>query len=173
MTTNSDDQISQTSGATSNSTPTAKIVTLSTPAPRSSAAKNFLEQQPETPEVSAAEIPETPLENLDIPALEDVAKAAKRQQNRIANKTRKAAIPTPTNSDRKHKAAVRYMQQHGIKDAESIDYTRLNCDIPRDLHNWLNMFSRSGSGEYASMTEIVIDQLGDFAKERGFKVGKK
>lgn len=132
-----DDKTPQAPG----STPTAKIVTLKTPAPRSSAAKGFLGETPE---------------NIETQPLAKAEKAAK-----------------PTKLDRKHKAAVRYMQQHGIEDAESIDYTRLNCDIPSDLHKWLNMFSRSGSGEFASMTEIVIEQLGNFAKERGFKVGKK
>lgn len=136
MNTKSDDQ-----APIAGSTPTAKIVTLQTPAPRSSAAKGFLGETPE---------------NIETTTSTKVEKAVK-----------------PTKSDRKHKAAVRYMQQHGIEDAESIDYIRLNCDIPSDLHKWLNMFSRSGSGEFASMTEIVIEQLGNFAKERGFTVGKK
>lgn len=69
--------------------------------------------------------------------------------------------------ERKHKAAIRYMQQQGIKDIESVDFLRLNCDIPEKLHVWLNVFART-SKEYNSMTEIVIEQLGKFAKKHGF-----
>lgn len=72
-------------------------------------------------------------------------------------------------SDKSYKACIRYMQDHGITDPDSLEFKRLNCDIPRDLHNWLNVFARS-SNEYSSMTEIVIQELGRFAKERGFKV---
>lgn len=72
-------------------------------------------------------------------------------------------------SDKSYKACVRYMQDQGITDPSSLEFKRLNCDIPKDLHNWLNVFGRTSS-EYSSMTEIVIEQLGKFAKERGFKV---
>ncbi|MCK4108863.1 hypothetical protein [Acinetobacter radioresistens] len=72
--------------------------------------------------------------------------------------------------ERKQKAAVRYMQQQGIEDINSIDFTRLNCDIPSDLHEFLNKFSRTKGTGYSSMTEIVIEKLGEFAKQHGFKV---
>lgn len=74
-------------------------------------------------------------------------------------------------SERKHRASVRYMQQHGIKNVDDLEYLRLNCDIPKELHIWLFSFARSSS-EYSSVTEIVIDKLGELAKEHGFKVNK-
>lgn len=78
--------------------------------------------------------------------------------------------PAPSKiSDKSYKACIRYMQDNGITDPDSLEFKRLNCDIPRELHNWLNVFARS-SNEYSSMTEIVIQELGRFAKERGFKV---
>jgi len=46
---------------------------------------------------------------------------------------------------------------------------RLNCEIPKELHTWLNLYARSNHSEYKSMTAIVINLLGNFAIERGFK----
>lgn len=81
-----------------------------------------------------------------------------------------APAPKPE-LEKSHKACVRYMQEHGITDPSSLEFKRLNCEIPKDLHNFLNVFARS-SNEYSSMTEIVIRELGRFAKEHGFKVEK-
>lgn len=135
-----------------NNAPTAKKVSLNTPTPRSGIAKSFLGEEVGTPE------------NIEQPA----------QNRSVSEKSLSPANTVKNNAgDRKHKAAIRYMQQQGIKDVDSIKYTRLNCDIPAELHNWLNMFSRSGNEDYSSMTEIVIEQLGNFAKEHGFKVRKK
>lgn len=149
----------QTTGA-----PTAKTVSLNTPTPRSQAAKSFLTQETETQEE-----PKNPaiLEQLTekVEQLGGIVEKIQEQQSEPVRK--KLSV-----SDRKHKAAVRYMQQQGIKDLDSINYTRLNCDIPSDLHSWLNMFARSG-GDYSSMTEIAIELLGTFAKEHGFKVREK
>ncbi|NUF45017.1 hypothetical protein [Acinetobacter pittii] len=74
--------------------------------------------------------------------------------------------------DGRYKSTKRYMDQHGISDISSIDFARLNCDIPKELHVWLNVFAKTND-EYGSMTEVVIDQLGKFAKERGFVAKKK
>ena len=79
-------------------------------------------------------------------------------------------VPTKSKSlEKKQKAYLRYMQDHRIANIESLEFTRLNCDIPTELHTWLNVYARSKL-EYTSMTEIVIDLLGKFAKERGFKI---
>lgn len=80
----------------------------------------------------------------------------------------KAQVPeVDKNAERKQKAFKRFMDQHDISDLETLDLKRLNCEIPKQLHVWLHMYSRSG-GEYNSMTEIVIDLLSDFAQENGF-----
>lgn len=136
--------------------PTAKTVSLTTPAPRSSVAQNFLDKKPSEPENIEQTAQATPLESF--------VESANSKQNTKLKKL--------NSSDRKHKAAVRYMQQQGIEDLDSINYTRFNVDIPSDLHNFLNMFARSG-GDYSSMTEIAIEVLGKFAKEHGFKVRTK
>lgn len=74
-------------------------------------------------------------------------------------------------NDRKQKAAARFMADHGITDASTLDFTRINCDIPKSLHKWLNVYARS-SDDYSSMTEIVLELLGKFAKENGYTVPK-
>jgi hypothetical protein len=164
MTNQSKDDLTPAINTTSSSTPTAKTVSLTPPpSSRSDMAKGFLAQNPETLEEPV--VAESPSKlNDELGPVEGFLKDVK--------KTKAAKNKKLSSGDRKHKAAVRYMQQQGIEDVESIDYTRLNCDIPSDLHNWLNMYSRSG-GEYSSMTEIAIEVLGNFAKEYGFKVGKK
>ena len=93
-------------------------------------------------------------------------------QGEDVSKTDTTPVAVPVNSkisDKSYKACIRYMQNHGITDPNSLEFKRLNCDIPLELHNWLNVYARSSS-EYNSMTEIVIHQLSKFAKERGFKV---
>lgn len=158
MTTNSQDK-------PNTSTPTTKTVSLETPAPRSNIAKSFLEQKDE---------PTRDPENLEKSTTQAATKdpiVAIDAFTALAKKTGAPKHKKLTSSDRKYKAAVRYMQQHGIQDNESIEYTRLNCDIPSELHNWLNMYARSG-GEFSSMTEIAIEVLGSFAKKHGFTVNK-
>lgn len=158
MTTNSQDK-------PNTSTPTTKTVSLTTPAPRSDIAKSFLEQKDEP-----TRDPEN-LEKRTIKATVNDSVADIDALTALAKKTGRPKHKKLTSSDRKYKAAVRYMQQQGIEDDEAIEYTRLNCDIPSDLHNWLNMYSRSG-GEFSSMTEIAIEVLGNFAKEHGFTLNK-
>lgn len=89
----------------------------------------------------------------------------------VSKNTKTDKITKSVKSERKHRASVRYMQQHGIKNVDDLEYLRLNCDIPKELHTWLFSFARSSS-EYSSVTEIVIDKLGELAKEHGFKVKK-
>lgn len=71
-----------------------------------------------------------------------------------------------------YKTYIQYMLDHGVKNPDSLDFKRLNCDIPQELHTWLNIYARSNQSEYTSMTEIVISLLGKFAKENGFKIKK-
>jgi len=89
----------------------------------------------------------------------------------VSKNTKTDKTTKSVKSERKHRASVRYMQQHGIKNVDDLKYLRLNCDIPKELHTWLFAFARSSS-EYSSVTEIVIDKLGELAKEHGFKVKK-
>ncbi|HCA5286880.1 TPA: hypothetical protein MW252_002997 [Acinetobacter nosocomialis] len=72
----------------------------------------------------------------------------------------------------RYKSTKRYMEEFGITDISSIDFKRLNCDIPKELHLWLNNYAK-GDDNYISMTNIIIDLLGKFAKERGFSPKKK
>lgn len=74
--------------------------------------------------------------------------------------------------DGRYKSLKRYMDEFDITDISSIDIKRLNCDIPKDLHLWLNTYAK-GDDNYVSMTNIIIDLLGKFAKERGFNPKKK
>ena len=53
-------------------------------------------------------------------------------------------------NDRKQKAAARFMADHGITDASTLDFTRINCDIPKSLHKWLNVYARS-SDDYLGL----------------------
>lgn len=89
----------------------------------------------------------------------------------VTKNTKTEKTTRSVKSERKHRASVRYMQQHGIKNVDDLEYLRLNCDIPKELHTWLFNFARS-SDEYSSVTEIVIDKLGELAKANGFKVKK-
>lgn len=108
---------------------------LTTPTPRSQAAKAFLQSGNEAPEQQQVE---------------------------------KVVVKKSVATDRKQKAAARYMAQHGITDVSTLEFTRINCDIPKQLHRWLNVHARS-SDDVGSMTEIVLELLGQYAKERGFK----
>ncbi|WP_322977421.1 hypothetical protein [Acinetobacter pittii] len=87
-----------------------------------------------------------------------------------------AVIPeNPKKSDEldgRYKSLKRYMEEFGITDVSSIDIKRLNCDIPKDLHLWLNIYAK-GDDNYGSMTNIIVELLGKFAKERGFTPKKK
>lgn len=73
-------------------------------------------------------------------------------------------------SAKNQKAYIQYMQDQGLEDVNDLNFKRLNCDIPKELHCWLNVYARSNTSKYKSMTEIAIDVLGKFAKKRGFKV---
>lgn len=75
-----------------------------------------------------------------------------------------------THSAKNQKAYIQYMQDQGVENVNDLNFKRLNCDIPKELHCWLNVYARSNTSEYKSMTEIVIDLLGKFAKQRGFKI---
>jgi hypothetical protein len=74
--------------------------------------------------------------------------------------------------DGRYKSTKRYMDEFGITDFSSIDFKRLNCDIPKDLHLWLNLYSKQEE-KYGSMTAIIIELLGKFAKEQGFEPKNK
>lgn len=75
-----------------------------------------------------------------------------------------------TDSKKNQKAYIQYMQDQGVENINYLNFKRLNCDIPKELHCWLNVYARSNPSEYKSMTEIVIHSLDKFAKQRGFKI---
>lgn len=72
--------------------------------------------------------------------------------------------------ERKRKNFKRFMDFHNINDVDELELKRLNCEIPKELHTWLNVYSRSNVSDYGSMTEIVIDLLNKFAHEQGFSM---
>ncbi|MBJ8481071.1 hypothetical protein I6M70_17065 [Acinetobacter pittii] len=72
----------------------------------------------------------------------------------------------------RYNASILYMELFDIEDFNSIEYTRFNCYIPKDLHKWLSVYSKSNSDGH-TMTDIAIKLLGQFAKEHGFKPKKK
>lgn len=65
-----------------------------------------------------------------------------------------------------------FVEERKDQNINDRDLKRLNCEIPKQLHTWLNVYARSNSSGYRTMTEIVIKVLDEFAKERGFKVTK-
>jgi len=69
---------------------------------------------------------------------------------------------------KKQKSAVRFIQDHTRENIDNFQIKRLSCDIPKQLHTWLYTYARLNA-EYNSATDLVIDILGDFAKERGFQ----
>lgn len=73
-------------------------------------------------------------------------------------------------SPRNQKAFIQYMKDQGVENISNLDFKRLNCEIPKELHTWLNVYARSNVSEYKSMTEIVIKILAEFARQRGFRV---
>ncbi|RLL19038.1 hypothetical protein [Acinetobacter chengduensis] len=72
--------------------------------------------------------------------------------------------------ERKRKNFKNFMEFHKIHDVDDLELKRLNCEIPKELHTWLNVYSRSNVSDYGSMTEIVIDLLNKFAHEQGFSM---
>lgn len=66
------------------------------------------------------------------------------------------------------KEYLQYLQEQGVEEVNDLKFKRLNCDIPQELHYWLNLYARSNVSKYKSMTEIVIDVLEKFARKRGF-----
>lgn len=70
--------------------------------------------------------------------------------------------------NKKHKSAVKFIQDHTQEHIDNFQIKRLNCDIPEQLHTWIYAYSRLNN-KYSSATDLVIDVLGNFAKERGFQ----
>lgn len=68
-------------------------------------------------------------------------------------------------SSKKKEEDVQYVQDKGVEKVNELKFKRLNCDIPKELHCWLNLYARSNTSEYKSMTQILIDVLDKFARE--------
>lgn len=71
-------------------------------------------------------------------------------------------------ASKKQKSAVKFIQNHTRENIDNFQIKRLNCDIPEQLHTWIYAYARLNA-EYNSATDLVIDILGGFAKERGFQ----
>jgi hypothetical protein len=109
--------------------------------------------------------------NLALPT--DRASLARSFANPETNdKSDEAGKPIKKNElNGRYKSSIHYMEMFDIEDYSSIDYTRFNCYIPKDLHVWLGVYAKTSDSN--SMTDIVIKLLGQFAKEHGFKPKNK
>lgn len=96
---------------------------------------------------------------------------AKKKKLLKKNKKDKKTVyeKTETNNSISENESIQKLSLMSKKDTSNIDFKRLNCEIPKVLHTWLNVYARSSSNESSSMTEIVINVLEKFAKEHGFK----